>query len=96
MIIGITGTLGAGKGTIAEYLVKKRRFHHFSVRKFLIQEIKKRKLPVNRDSMVFVANDLRKKFGGGYIVEALYEKAFKKRGNSVIESLRAPLEIEAL
>lgn len=96
MIIGITGTLGAGKGTIADYLVKKRKFHHFSVREFLIEEIKKRKLPINRDSMVLVGNDLRKKFGGGYIMDALYEKAFKKGGNSVIESLRAPLEVETL
>jgi len=96
MIIGITGTLGAGKGTIANYLVKKRKFHHFSVRGFLIEEIKKRKLLVNRDSMVFVANDLRKKFGAGYIADTLYERAVKKGGSGVIESLRVPLEVETL
>jgi dCMP deaminase len=96
MIIGITGTLGAGKGTIANYLVKKQKFHHFSVREFLIEEIKKRKLPINRGSMVLVANDLRKDFGAGYLAYALYEKAAKKGGNSIIESLRTPLEVETL
>jgi len=34
MIIGITGTLGAGKGTIVEIL-KKKWFGHYSVREFL-------------------------------------------------------------
>lgn len=34
-IIGITGTLGAGKGTIVEYLKDKKGFAHFSVREFL-------------------------------------------------------------
>lgn len=40
IIIGITGTLGAGKGTVVEYL-KTKGFKHFSVREFLTQEIKK-------------------------------------------------------
>ena len=44
MIIGITGTLGAGKGTIASYLVKEKGFKHFSVREFLNKELQKRKL----------------------------------------------------
>ena len=34
IIIGITGTIGAGKGTIVELLIKKG-FKHYSVRDFL-------------------------------------------------------------
>ena len=52
IIIGITGTLGAGKGTIVDYLIKTKGFTHYSVRAFITKEIEKRKLPVNRDSMV--------------------------------------------
>lgn len=59
-IIGITGTLGAGKGTIVDYLVQQYGFVHFSVRAYLIQQIQKANLAVNRDSMVIVANELRK------------------------------------
>ena len=96
LIIGITGTLGAGKGTIVEFLVREKGFNHFSVRHLLTREIKKRKLPVNRDSMVEVANDLRKKFGSSFLAESLYQQAKAAGGNCVIESLRTPGEITAL
>ena len=36
IIIGITGTLGAGKGTIVAYLIETRQFMHYSVRRYLI------------------------------------------------------------
>jgi len=61
IIIGITGTLGAGKGTIVDYLINKKDFKHFSARAFLVEEIEKRGLENNRDSMVLVANELREK-----------------------------------
>ena len=95
MIIGITGTLGAGKGTVVEIL-KKKGFSHYSVREFLIEEIKKRGLPVNRDSMVLVGNNIRRKNSPSYIVEKLYEKAKNYGGDSVIESIRAVGEAQAL
>lgn len=95
-IIGITGTLGAGKGTVVDYLVKNKGFIHYSVRDFLIKEINVRKLPVNRDSMVIVANDLRKTFSPSYIIEQLYNQAVENKQDCVIESLRAVGEVELL
>lgn len=95
MIIGITGTLGAGKGTVVEFL-KRKGFVHYSVREFLTEEILKRGLEVNRDNMIMVANDLRMKYGSSYIVEELYRKASEKGGNVVIESIRCPGEVDAL
>jgi len=95
MIIGITGTIGAGKGTVVEYLLKKG-FKHYSVRQFLISEISKRGLNVNRESMVSVANDLRAHYGPSCIVEQLYSRAKKEGGDAVIESIRCPGEVEAL
>jgi len=96
MIIWITGTLWAGKWTIVDYLVKNKWFVHFSVREYLIQEIKKRGMPVNRDSMVEVANDLRAKYGPSYIVEDLYKQAKETGKDCIIESIRAEWEALAL
>jgi dephospho-CoA kinase len=96
IIIGITGTLGAGKGTVVDYLVKNKNFKHFSARNLLIEEIEKRGMENNRDSMVAVANDLREKFGSGYIAEELFNRALNSKDNAIIESLRTVGEIETL
>jgi dephospho-CoA kinase len=96
IIIGITGTLGAGKGTIVNFLSKEKGFLHFSVREFITDEIIRRGMPVNRDSMVFVANDLRKSNSPSYIIDCLYEKAKIADKNSIIESIRTPGEVQSL
>ena len=95
-VIGITGTLGSGKGTIVEYLVKEKGFIHFSVRQFILKEINKRNLPENRDSMVIVANDIREKNSPSYITDQLYFQSQESGKNAVIESIRTPGEVESL
>ena len=95
-VIGITGTLGAGKGTIVEYLVSHHGFRHFSVRGFLTAIILERKMALNRDSMVTVANGLRAEHGPSYIVEQLLEQALVSGSNCIIESIRTTGEIHAL
>lgn len=95
MIIGITGTLGAGKGTVVEYL-KEKGFKHFSARSFFVEEINKRGLSVNRDTMVEVANDLRAKFGPGYFTQEALKRAGQEGGDVVIESIRSIGEAEYL
>ena len=96
IIIGITGTIGAGKGTIVESLVREKGFAHFSAREFIMEEVRRRGMPENRDSTTPVANDLRAKFGPNYIAEELYRRAQATGKDAVIESLRAPAEVEAL
>ncbi|NOX45783.1 MAG: AAA family ATPase [Chlorobi bacterium] len=94
-IIGITGTLGAGKGTIVDFL-KEKGFVHYSVRGFLLDEIRKRGMPENRDSMVVVANGLRAEHSPSYITDQLYLQALENGKDAIIESIRTPGEIESL
>lgn len=96
LVIGITGTLGAGKGTVVEYLRTKRKFSYFSVRQFLMEEVHRRGLEPSRDSLVLVANDLRAKHSPSYIVDELYKQAAQAGGNAIIESIRAVGEVESL
>lgn len=96
LIIGITGTIGAGKGTIVEYLKEKQNFVHYSVRTYLLSEILNRRLPQNRDSMVSVANELRKNNSPSFITDELFAMAQKNNQNAIIESIRTPGEVESL
>ena len=96
LIIGITGTIGAGKGTIVEYLVNERGYAHYSVREFLLEEIRKRKMPENRDSMFKLANELRAKHGASWVVDQLYAFAVQSGRNCVIESIRTTGEVDSL
>lgn len=96
IIIGITGTLGAGKGTAVEYLVTEKGFVHFSVRGYLQQALQQRQLPVNRDTLTHLANALRAANSPSFIIEELYEQARISGQNCIIESIRTPGEIEAL
>ncbi|MEI6494451.1 MAG: AAA family ATPase [bacterium] len=94
-IIGITGTFGAGKGTIVEHLVS-LGFKHYSASGFITEEIVRRGLSVDRDSMIAVANGLRAQHSPSYIIEELYKRASQDGGDAVIESIRTIGEAEAL
>jgi len=96
MILGLTGSFGAGKGAAVEYLIEQKGFVHFSARTFIVEVVKKKGLPVDRDSMILVGNELRKEFGPAYIIESLYKQAQETGGDVVIESLRAVGEVESL
>lgn len=95
MIIGITGTNGAGKGTVVDYL-KAKGFAHYSVRDFLNEEIHTRGLLHDRGTMLMVANELRAAHGAGYIAEQLFSRARQAGTPSVIESIRSLGEAQHL
>lgn len=94
--IGITGTLGAGKGTIVDYLVSEKGFSHYSVRGFLLDRIRQMGMPENRDSMFNLANELRAEHGPSYVVDQLFIEANRSGKNSIIESIRTTGEITSL
>lgn len=93
IVVGITGTFRAGKDSVVQWL-RKKGFAHHSVSAFVIEEVARRGLPVNRDSMRDVAIDLRTKRGPTYLIDALCDRA-RLAGQSyvIIESLRTPLEV---
>lgn len=96
IVAGITGTIGAGKGTIVDFLVRHFSFKHYSVRSYLQQQMKQLGMPDNRDSMTTLANQLRASHSPSYITDQLYAQAAAEGGNAVIESIRTPGEIHSL
>tara|TARA_B100000745_G_scaffold293322_1_gene235125 strand:- start:310 stop:864 length:555 start_codon:yes stop_codon:yes gene_type:complete len=97
MLIGITGTDGAGKGSVVEYLVKEKGYRHYSARAFIIEEIEQRGLPVDRDHTRIVANSMREEHGSSFLVTKAVAAA-KEEGveNYIIESIRSWGEAEEI
>jgi dephospho-CoA kinase len=87
MIIGITGTIGSGKGTVVEYLVEKKGFIHAPVSEFLASEARKKGIFPDRIARRDVANEYRAK-GPMALMEAVYasvEEASTNGQNIVLE-----------
>ena len=96
MLIAITGPLGAGKGTVAQYLNKKHNYSYLSVRSFFAEEVLRRGQIATRDTITAVARDLRAENGPTYAIEQLLARAGKGGRGIVIESVRTPAEAEFL
>ena len=72
MIIGIAGTLGAGKGTVVEYL-KSKGFAHYSVSGRLGEMLVERGVSKGREQLSALADELAEQYEGG-ILEVMHIK----------------------
>lgn len=95
LVVGITGTLGAGKGTVVEML-KEKGFVHYSARDYIRKRVQAMGLKPDRDTFTMVANAAREKEGGDFIAKGLLEQANKDGKNCIIESIRNVKEVEYL
>jgi dCMP deaminase len=94
MIIGLTGTNGAGKTAVSEYLIN-RGFEHYSLSDEIRDETRRRGQEITRDILIEVGNELREKFGPGILAERILLK-LEKDHNYVVDSIRNPYEVEVL
>ncbi len=93
MILGITGTNGAGKGSVVNYLVDNKGFIHFSVRERIIDEVKRRGLELNRTNIGETGTSLRREHGANYFTDTFITIAREQGAeNIVIESIRTLAE----
>ncbi|PIN86317.1 hypothetical protein COV19_05930 [Candidatus Woesearchaeota archaeon CG10_big_fil_rev_8_21_14_0_10_44_13] len=99
MIIGLTGTNGAGKGTVAEML-KEKGFEYTSLSDEIRAEVKKRGLDEGLDNLITVGNELRAKEGPATLSKRVLKriKEGEMHGNKdfIVDSIRNPAEIEEL
>lgn len=96
MIIAITGPLGAGKGTVAEYLRSEHHYLYISVRSLFAEEVLKRGQAATRENVAAVARALRAEQGPTYAVEQLLARTGRGGHGIVIESIRTVAEAEYL
>lgn len=95
MLIGITGSIGGGKGTLVNYLSQFKSFSHYSSSDLLIKILKERNELVDRDGMNRIANELRANNPAGVPAETY--KQYLADGspkNAIFEALHSVPEAE--
>lgn len=95
IIIGISGTNGSGKDTIAKLLADKHGFYSASATDMFEQELKRRGLPFERQNKRALSAEWRRKYGLGVVVDKGVEEA-KAAGfdKLVVGSLRNSGEVD--
>lgn len=98
-VVGIAGTNGSGKDTVAQLLADKHGFLAVSVSDLLRDECRRRDLPVERKNLRMISAEWRREGGLGVLVDKAVE-AFKNAGGKyrglAVGSLRNPGEIDTI
>lgn len=94
MIIGMTGTIAAGKETLTKSLTE-NGFKYFRTSDLLKEDLEKRGIEVTRKNMQDLGDDLRVREGADVLMKMLLEKVDSDK-NFIIDSIRNPKEAEFL
>ena len=96
IVIGLTGTNCAGKGTVAEYL-KTKSFYYESLSDIIREKLREENKEINLDNLVAKGNELREKYGAGILANLMLEKIEDDNcKNYVVDSIRNMQEINSL
>ena len=92
-VIGVCGTTASGKDTVGAYIAEKLNIPLFECSKPVIEETKKRGLPLKREEIMKVGSELAAKIGPSFPV-GIFLSEIEERG--VITSIRAPINVDYL
>ena len=96
MIIGLTGSLAAGKGSVSDFL-KKKGFVYTSLSNELREFAKEHKIEITRKNLQDLGNKLREERGPGVLANLIIEKINNQNFEKVIvDGVRNPSEVHAL
>jgi len=98
MIIAVTGMPLAGKGVVASML-EQRGYPRVLMSAVLKEEMARRKITIDYDSILEFATNLRRERGNGAVAELCvpyFDKLLKKSAVVVLDGVRSPDEITVM
>jgi len=94
--IGLVGTNGSGKSTVCDYL-SDRGFDVYSLSNIIREAVEEQGLPLDRDHLTEMGNQLKDDYGQAVLATQSYDKAFESNGSLVVfDSVRNMLELSFL
>ena len=94
MVIGLTGTNGAGKTAAGDYL-KSRGFRFHSLSDEIRKELESQNQAGSRENLIEMGNRLRAEHGPAVLAERV-KAGLAPDQNYVVDSIRNPYEVESL
>ncbi|MBU2523269.1 MAG: AAA family ATPase [Nanoarchaeota archaeon] len=94
MIIGLCGTIAAGKGAILDHL-KSRGFKNLTFSDEIREEARKRNIEISRENLQMLGTEMRTNHGRGILAKKLLEKV-NEGENVIVDGVRNVAEIEEL
>lgn len=95
LVIGLIGEKGAGKGTVADYLVGKYEAVHYGTSEILRKTLAGLHLPVTRDNLTKLAISLKDGFFPSVIIDSLIaDIENEKAGVVIVDGIRMHGDVE--
>lgn len=91
-VVGVVGPIASGKGSVIA-LLQKKGYTALSLSDVVREKTKEWGLPVTRENLQNVGDDLRRKFGNTILAELVGQHMHDKNKKFVIDSLRNPAEV---
>ena len=97
LVIGLAGRIGAGKGTVAEYLKKRYGAQQFVYSDILGDILKRLHTPVTRENLQMLGKGLRDTLGKDVLVEAMKGDLEQGKGEMrLVDGIRYVNEVEMI
>lgn len=95
-VIGLTGTMGSGKNTVKQILLRKFNCYHVTLSDVILGEIEKKRGTFNRTTLQNMGNEMRKKYGNHILTLIAIEYLSRDKEMIVVDGIRNPGEVEYL
>jgi dephospho-CoA kinase len=95
-VVGFTGTIGSGKNTVKQIVLKKFNCYHVTLSDVIRGEIEKKKRTLNRVSLQDMGNEMRQKYGNHILAMLAIEYLPRDKEMIIMDGIRNPGEIEYL
>ena len=90
-VIGLCGSMGAGKDVVAKYLVSNYGYTQFTIGDIVREEMTKKGIEITREKSDAFSEEMRSKHGQDYFIKQCVEKIKSgKYKNAVMDGIRLP------
>jgi len=95
-VVGLTGTMGSGKQTVMNIMLKKVSAYHVTLSDVIRGEIEKKHGYLNRTTLQDMGNEMRQKYGSHILALLAVEYLPRDKEMIIVDGLRHPHEVEYL